>query len=91
MAAKASVPADWIALLIEKGEALRKAGLTSLVIGDVSATFAPWDPPAEKAARGTADDEGAVGALDDAATYGRREGVPGFTRPNSGHDEGDFR
>lgn len=89
MAAKASTPADWIALLISQGEALRKAGVTSLVLGDVSATFAPWDPPPEKNAKAT-DEDGAIGALDDPSTYGRSSGVPGFPRPTGATDEGDF-
>lgn len=86
MAAKTS-PADWIALLIAQAKPLREAGVTSLTIDGVSVALSPWEPPAEKGGR--VDEDGAIGALDDAATYGRREGVPGFTRP-TGDDEGDF-
>jgi hypothetical protein len=79
MAGDMSTAAEIIELIIAKAPQLRKAGVQSVELDEVSFTLAPADPPdATPTADDGEDDE--VDALHDPATFGRRKTVPGRRR-----------
>lgn len=81
MAAKKLDPAGWLALIAARAPALREAGVRSLTVDGVSVELAPYDPPAPKDARATAEEPEDL--ISDRAVYGLPENVPlpGFVRP----------
>lgn len=68
--------ADKLALLTEHAPGLRRAGVRSLTVGDVTVTLAP--PDVEPGPRGEA--YVSTDPLSDPDTYGFSGRIPGFTR-----------
>jgi hypothetical protein len=79
--------ADWLDLLIEKAESLRKAGVRRIQFEGCEVKLAPPEPPATIVVESRAVDE--PEALNDAFTYGLPPGsaLPGFRRPPRSSDE----
>jgi hypothetical protein len=67
-----------VACLIQNGDALRKAGVRDLRVGDIYVTLAAPDQVAETTDAATDEDDG--DPLNDPLTFGRKRGVPGFPR-----------
>jgi hypothetical protein len=74
---------ELIALLTAQAPALRRAGVQSLSLGNLSVTLAPaLDEPIETLLVPSLDDadDDPRSIMSDPATYGRKSGVPGYTR-----------
>ena len=68
-------------LVIEKAGALRAAGVLRLAVDGVfQADLTEPTPTITMATLGADEDSSPLHALDDPLTYGRSEGVPGFSR-----------
>lgn len=63
--------------LVENAEALRKAGVQGLKVGDVEVALVPWS---ERTVPAPTAQEIALSVEDDPATYGYK-GVPTYGRP----------
>lgn len=80
-------------VLVAKAKALRDAGVTSVVVNNVSFMLTPSDEPGPVVRMGPAPDEVPIpmdtsDPFSDGATYGRPGGkVPGFTRRVRSEDE----
>jgi hypothetical protein len=68
-----------LALLAEHAPKLRRAGVSSLTIDDITIGLLPPDPPEPQPDEETHEP---TGELDDPMTFGRSDGVPGFERPS---------
>lgn len=74
-------PAEWLALIADKAPALRKAGVTELVLDGVSVRLAPYvDPETQAQAPTQPQTREDLDPLDDPETFGLPPGapVPGF-------------
>lgn len=68
---------DVVGCLIQNADALRKAGVRDLKVGDLSVTLAPPDAPVEVPAEPEPDHSD---PLNDPLTFGRATSVPRFDR-----------
>lgn len=77
---EAALAADIVKLLIERGEELRKAGVTELELGSMKVKFAPFvdEVPVLELDK----EEPTPGSFDDPGIYGLPQGasVPGFAK-----------
>ncbi len=87
MAGNTPTAAEWLDLLIERADALRKAGVTHVDLGGCAVTLAPppVEMPIERDRPEPAED---LDPLNDPATYADGR-VPGFVIPRDALD-GDY-
>lgn len=75
-------PSDLLTLIVERAEALRKAGVASVQLDGCSFTLTPYYEPPAAPERREADPQEPEDPLSDPATFGLRPGsrLPGFSR-----------
>jgi hypothetical protein len=82
---KHMTPADWLDLIARKAEGLRKAGVLEVSLEGCAVTLAPLLPEGPKMV--LTECEAEPDLWRDPDTFGRRDGVPGFSRLHGNHDD----